>query len=133
MASFNKLASIAGIAGNLILAVIFAYDAIESMGQNRHIYSIVFKFSVAFFFAARMVIDVIEYARNGEQVWKYIVYIALAIILLISFVVAFVISCHNMEGCPWYYLLIGIIFCLYMVSEALKYKREYNKANSERQ
>ena len=133
MASFNKLSSIVGIVGNLILAALFAYDAIESMGQNRHIYSIVFKYSVPGFFAAKMIIGIIEFAKREEQAWKYVAYIALSIYLIISFVVVFVVSCHFMEGCPWYYLVIGFVFCIFMASEALKYKRDYIKAKSDRQ
>lgn len=133
MASFNKLSSIFGIVGNLIMAVLFAYDAIESMGQNRHMYSIVFKYSVSGFFMARMAIGIIEYVKRKEQAWKYIAYVGLSIYLLISFVAVFAVSCHFMEGCPWYYLVIGFVFCIFMASEALKYKREYIKARSDRQ
>lgn len=133
MASFNKISSIVGIIGNLTMAVLFAYDAIESMGQNRHMYSIVFKYSVVGFFAARMVIGIIEYAKREEQAWKYIAYIALSIYLLISFVAVLAVSCLSLEGCPWYYLVIGFVFCIFMASEALKYKREYIKAKSNRQ
>lgn len=133
MASFNKLSSIVGIVGNLIIVALFAYDAVESMGQNRHIYSIVLKYSVAGFFAARMVIGIIEFAKKEEQAWKYVAYIALSVYLLISFAVIFTISCHFMEGCPWYYLVIGFVFCIFMASEELKYKREYIKAKSNKQ
>ena len=133
MASFNKLSSIVGIVGNLILAALFAYDAIESMGQNRHIYSIVFKYSVTGFFAAKMIIGIIEFAKREEQAWKYVAYIALSIYLLFSFAVVFAVSFHFMEGCPWYYLVIGFVFCIFMASEALKYKREYIKVKSNKQ
>ncbi len=115
------------------MAILFAYDAVESIGQNRHIYSIVFKYSVVGFFAARMVIGIIEFAKREEQAWKDVAYIALSIYLLISFAVVFTVSFHFMEGCPWYYLVIGFVFCIFMASEALKYKREYIKAKLNKQ
>ena len=125
MASFDKSSPIAGIIGNLILAAVFVYDAVSSMGQSYHLYPIVFKFSAAGFFAAKMVIAIIEYTTKKELAWKYIAYIALSIYMLIAFIVTLAVSCHYREGCPWYYLLIGIVFCVFMVSEALKYRREY--------
>ncbi|MDO5443701.1 MAG: hypothetical protein Q4G10_08530 [Bacteroidia bacterium] len=130
MTTFNKFLSLAGIAGNLIIAVIIAYDAIESIGQNRHLYSIVFKFSVAAYFGARMIIDIFEYTKKGEIAWKYIAYIVLAVLALVSFIVAFAVSSCFMEGSPWYYLVLGLIFCLLMLSEALKYKQDYKKSKS---
>lgn len=115
--------------GFLGISAFILVDAVNSIGVD-HLYPVVFKFVLATYFLVRFAMELYSFVRKRELYWKYLLYSAMLIFLMVSFFVLAGYMYGTLEWNIWLVAFLGLVICAYSISQSVKYIRIYRTLRS---